>query len=117
MKNVILMLFCFLLINACSTEKVTHVKIINNNAFPISVNITTNNVKQSFTNIKPNETFEGIYNWTNLNKEDGQWQFDIINDVSKGMDSYKHGYFSHGELYNFLSLQCKGDQLKVDISQ
>lgn len=102
---------------SCSTKKVTEVSITNNNPYPISVKITTNNVSQTFENIKPDEKFVALYDWTKLEKRDGQWVFRIQNENNKGADEFTHGYYTNGELFNYLTLISKGDQLKVQISE
>jgi hypothetical protein len=102
---------------ACSNNKVTEITMINKNLYPISVFVTTNNVKQIFAGIKPNETFIGTYDWTALEKKDGQWIFRIQNDLTKGADEFTHGYYTNGELFNYVTLESQGDQLKVQISE
>lgn len=102
---------------SCSTRTVTEVRITNENPYPISVKITTNNVSQTFSGIKPKEEFTGIYDWTTLEKRDGQWVFRIENENNKGADEFTHGYYTNGELFNYVTLICKGDQLKVQISE
>lgn len=102
---------------SCSTKKVTEMNITNNNSYPISVRVTTNNVSQTFENIKPGEKSVALYDWTALEKKDGQWVFRIQNDHTKGADEFTHGYYTNGELFNYVTLVSKGDQLKVQISE
>lgn len=116
MKNILFFIFLSLMA-ACSTNKVTEITITNNNPYPISVTVTTNNVKQIFAAIKPQEKFVGSYDWTSLEKKDGQWVFRIQNDQTKCADEFTHGYYTNGELFNYVSLESKGDQLKVQISE
>ena len=115
--RLIVAFFALVLFISCSTKTVTEVRITNENPYPISVKITTNNVSQTFAGIKPGEKFVGIYDWTTLEKKDGQWVFRIQNDNNKGADEYTHGYYTNGELFNYVTLICKGDQLKVQITE
>lgn len=113
---IFLLLVCFFI--SCSTKKVTEVSITNENAYPVSVRITTNNVSQTFSGIKPGEEKKVIYDWTALEKKaEGQWVFRIENENTKGADEFTHGYYNNGELFNYVTLVCKGDQLKVQISE
>lgn len=110
-------IFSLCLFSACSTKKVTEFNITNNNNYPISVKVTTNNVSQTFAGIKAGEKFTGLYDWTTLEKKEGQWVFRVQNDQTKGADEFTHGYYTNGELFNYVTLDCKGDQLKVQISE
>ncbi len=116
MRNLVLLL-CFLFCISCSTKKVTEFKITNSNTYPVSVKVTTNNVSATFANIRPGATFVGLYDWTLLEKKDGQWVFRIQNDQTKGADEFTHGYYTNGELFNYVTLVCLGDQLKVQITE
>ncbi len=102
---------------ACSTNKVTEFKITNKNNYPISVQVTTNNIHQTFAGIQPGQTLVSNYDWTLLEKKDGQWVFRIQNDQTNGADEFSHGYYTNGELFNYVHLECKGDQLKVQIME
>ena len=116
MRNLII-IFCLAIFNSCSTKKVTEFRITNENAYPISVRVTTGNLSQTFASIMPNEKFTGIYDWTMLEKSDGEWVFRISNDQTGGADEFRHGYYTNGELYNYVTLISKGDQLKVQVTE
>jgi hypothetical protein len=115
--RVLLFLFIISSLLSCSTNKVTEFKITNKNNYPISVKVTTNNIQQTFAGIQPEQTFVGNYDWTALEKKDGQWVFRIQNDITKGADEFTHGYYTNGELFNYVTLECQGDQLKVQITE
>jgi hypothetical protein len=115
MKNIIILLSC--LLASCSFKKVTEVNIKNENDFPISLTIKANNSLQTFTSIKAHSEYNGIFDWTNIEKKDGQWIFFVKNENTGGIDSFSHGYFIKGELNSFADLICKGSELKVNISE
>lgn len=118
MKLVRIWYICSVLfIASCNTDKVTEVHILNENNYPISVKIITNNIDTIFKNIAPAEQFTGLYNWTKLQDSAGQWEFHIYNANTNNYDKFTHGYFKHGELSNYVDLECKGDQLKIKISE
>jgi len=107
-----LFVFC-----ACNNRKVTQVHVTNNNAFPISFIIKANNSTQTFTGIKPHTDLTGEFDWTNIQKEDGQWFLFVENENTHGRDSFAHGYFTKGELSNYLDAISEGSQLKVKVSE
>ncbi len=109
----LIFLFCV----SCSTKKVTEFRITNENNYPINVKVSTGNVTQTFSGIKPAEQFTGIYDWTLLEKKDGEWLFSIENAQTGGAVDFHHGYYSNGELYNYVTLISKGDQLKVQVTE
>ncbi len=116
MKHITILIALSLLLS-CSTNKVTEVKVTNENDYPIAVTIKANNSKQTFSGIKPHAEFTGVFDWTNIEKKEGQWIFFIKNEKTGGSDSFLHGYFTNGELNSFAELICNGSQLKVKISE
>jgi len=117
MMKTIFILFISFVLFSCNIEKASKIVITNNNNYPISVTIKTNNISQTFSGIKPNETKEEWYQWSGLNKEDGEWNFIIINETNQTKEEYSHGFFRDGTLYNYVTLISEGDQLKVQISE
>lgn len=115
MKNT-LIVFMLMLLAACGLDKMTKVKIINHNDFPISVTLKTNNISQKFEHIASQETFQGSYIWTGLDDSEGQWHISVKNDNTNGIDTFVHGYFINGDLGNYFDAECTGDQLKIRIS-
>ncbi len=102
---------------SCSTNKVTEVKVTNENEYSIAVTVAALNCRQTFSNIKPHSEFSGVFDWTKIVKGEGQWVFLIKNESTGGVDSFSHGYFTNGELFGFADLVCKGSELKVKISE
>jgi hypothetical protein len=98
-------------------KKITTVNIENRNAYPISLTLQTNNIRQTFEGIAPqsSKTFE--YDWTTIEKREGEWIIVVCNADSKGCDSFAHGFFQHGELSSFADIISEGSQLKVKISE
>jgi len=116
MKN-LLMLLALSLFISCSTNTVTEVKITNENEYPLSLTIKALNCRQTFSGIQPHTEFNGIFDWTSIEKADGEWIFLVKNENSGGVDSFSHGYFTNGELFNYADLTSKGSELKVRISE
>jgi hypothetical protein len=104
-----------LILNACSTKKITEVSIKNENEYSIAVTVKAVNVSQTFAHIKPHTEFKGMFDWTQVEKKEGQWIFLIKNEQSNGVDSFSHGYFENGELAGYADLISKGSELKVKI--
>lgn len=101
---------------SCSFDKDAKVDIENRNNFPVSISIEANNVKQVFGPIKPHDKIQDHFNWTNLNKDEGQFIFRVENMNTHNKDSFSHGFIRNGELYNYISLIAEGSELKVEIS-
>lgn len=99
---------------ACSMKKTTQVTLKNKNNYPVKITLRTLNVEQSFGSIGAGETFKGQFDWTNLQKGDGSWI--VFVESVAGRDSFAHGYFTHGELTNYLEAEAEGDQLKIRLS-
>ena len=107
----------FLFLTSCSTRKVTEVTIKNQNEYPISVTVQTNNCKQIFSGVKAHGEYKGEYDWTTIERKEGQWIFKVKNDMNGQTDTFTHGYFTDGELNSFADLESKGSELKVRISE
>ncbi len=116
MKYFLSFLF-ILLLNACKMEKASKVEITNENDYPITITIKTNNISHTFKNIKAKETITDWYNWDGLDNKDGEWIFIVKKENTNGEDQFKHGFFRNGNLYNYVTLISKGDELKVQISE
>jgi hypothetical protein len=114
MKPILFILLSFTLFS-CSLNKITKVTIENKNNYAIDVTIQANNISQTYANIQPKELVENIFDWTKIDKTDGEWHF-IVKSAS-GRDSFAHGFFYNGELYSFVNLKCEGSQLKVEITE
>jgi hypothetical protein len=109
-------LLSFMLLTSCNFNKVAKVDIVNSNPYPISIRMRTLNVEKSFESIPANSKITAEYDWTQLSKEEGQFIFFVTHSSTGQRDSFAHGFIRHGELYNYIYLDSKGDQLKVEIS-
>lgn len=110
-------ILCLFLFASCNTNKVTKLKIKNNNSFPIVFTVKANNCALTTPSIPPNETIESTFDWTSIDKVDGQWFLFVKNAETGGTDSFAHGYFTKGELSNYLDAESTGGQLKVKVSE
>lgn len=117
MKQFLIFFLLLGILNSCSTNKVTTVKIINKNEYPVSVTVKTINIKQTFKDIKPGEEIKEIYDWTEIKKEDGQWIVIVQNLNNQMVDSFSHGIIRSGELSSFLDIETMGRQLTINVSE
>lgn len=102
---------------SCSMKKVTEVNIQNENDFPVRVTMVTNNVRETFPVLQPHTDWTGEFDWTRIEKKDGQWLIYVTDLRSGGTDSFAHGFFTQGELAGYAELICSGSQLKIKISE
>ncbi len=116
MKQICLILFTYLLAS-CSTNKVTLLKVKNNNSYPIEFTVKANNCSITTPSIAPGDISESSFDWTNITKVDGQWFLFVKNVKTGSSDSFAHGYFSKGELSNYLDAESTGSQLKIKVSE
>lgn len=107
----------FISLMGCKMDKVTRVSVTNNNEFPITFTLKTNNIEKTFENIAPKEKRVDTYTWTNIEKVDGNWRLFVKNMQSGTTDSFAHGYFTNGELSNYLEAIAEGGELKVRVSE
>lgn len=112
-----ILLLGFVSIAACNMDKVTRVSITNNNDYPITFTLKTNNIEKSFEKIAPKEKRVETYIWTNIEKTDGSWRLFVTNIQSGNTDSFAHGYFTNGGLSNYLDAIAEGSELKVRVSE
>ncbi|MBK7763242.1 MAG: hypothetical protein IPI46_07695 [Bacteroidetes bacterium] len=117
MKLSHLLLFCITILSACNFRNTTEFTIHNENDYAIDITVKTNNCDTTYANIKPKSELITEYDWTDIEKQDGQWIFVVKNSQNRGADSFAHGYFIAGELASFAELHSTGNQLKVRISE
>jgi hypothetical protein len=117
MKIRIAILYNIMLVTlvSCSFKNVTNVTIQNENSYPISVIVEANNISEKYIDIQPYQKIEKVFDWSNITNSDGAWHFIVQSKM--GHDSFTHGYFTNGQLYSYLNLKSKGEELKVDISE
>jgi hypothetical protein len=116
MKNIVL-IFVLSVFVSCNQKSVTTVKVLNKNNFPVSFTVKANNCTMTIDDIASGQEKTQEFDWTTIEKKDGQWFLFVKNKQSGGVDSFAHGYFPNGELSNYLDVECMGDQLKVQVSE
>ena len=111
------LLLFFLLLAACSMKKATRIEVVNKNPYAIDFTVKANNIRHTVQELKPGESRQEMMDWTAIEKVDGQWILLVRNLQSGGVDSFAHGFFTKGELSNFLDAESMGSQLKVKVSE
>ena len=116
------MKYCLLLISlfsfaACSTNKVSTVNIENRNSYPISITLKALNCEKTFAGIAANDKRQETFDWTHIEKKEGQYVILVKNDQTQGVDSFSHGFYKNGELCGFVELISEGSQLKIQLSE
>jgi len=104
-------------LSACGFHKTTEVSIVNHNHYPISITVKTNNIHQTFADIPAGGEKRAEYDWTDIEKKDGQWIFFVTNNTHGSTDTFAHGFYTQGELAGFAEIESEGPQLKVRISE
>jgi hypothetical protein len=107
-------LFSLIIFTACNATKASKVKVINNNNHPITFVITTLNKIYS-CDVAAKQTHEGLFTWTDITKADGDYKIKVTHP--SGADEYNTGYYTNGELSNYLNFTVNGDQVVADISE
>jgi hypothetical protein len=117
MKNILLYAFgiCLLFLIACSMDKATTVKVENKNNYPLKIKLTANNCSVDLA-LQANEKKDVELIWTNIEKKDGSYQL-ILNHGAQGIDTFEHGFFTNGELTNYLELVIEKHEVKVRASE
>jgi len=108
---------CICLLISCSNRKVTKVEIKNSNQYPITFTVKALNTKVIIADVLPGDTKSAEFDWTDIEKKEGQWFLFVKNNQTGGTDSFAHGYFTHGELSNYLDAESMGSQLKVKVTE
>lgn len=116
MKNTILFLAISIFAFACNFSKKANIQIKNNNEYPISLTFITNNIQQVYSKIEPTQKLNDSYDWTKLDKTDGEFLIVIKNENTNHVDTFHHGQFLHGELGNYIDIETNQGQLKVVVS-
>jgi hypothetical protein len=53
--------------------------------------------------------------WTNIEKKDGEFIIQLQDGAGNVMQSYNHGFFQKGELYNHIDMIVQGKEVKITI--
>jgi len=102
---------------ACSTNKVTTVNIENRNTYPISITLKALNCESTFAAIAAGEKKQETFDWTHIEKKEGQYVILVKNEQTQGVDSFSHGFYKNGELCGFVEIISEGSQLKIQLSE
>jgi len=116
MKYSFLFIAIFLGVFSCNFSKKANIQIKNNNEYPISLTFITNNIQQVYSKIEPNQKLNDSYDWTKLDKTDGEFLIVVKNELNNHVDTFHHGQFLHGELGNYIDIETIQGQLKVVVS-
>lgn len=116
-SSLLIILLLTAILASCSMKKVTEVRIQNENDFPVRVTMVTNNLRDTFPVIAPHAEWTGQYEWTSIEKKDGQWIVFVTDLRTGGTDSFAHGFYRDGELAGYAELICSGSELKIKISE
>ena len=117
MKEFLLLLSCVVCLISCDLNKYTKVYIDNQNDFPITVNLKTNNIETEFR-VAANSTIDTLRKFTDITYEDGEWEVTLKNaNTNELIKKHNHGKFYQGDLANSFSMKTKGNfiQFSVDI--
>jgi uncharacterized protein YxeA len=112
-----LFIIAILFATSCSTNKVSTVNIENRNPYPISITLKALNCQQTFSAIASGEKKQEKFDWTSIEKKEGQYVILVMNEQTKGVDSFSHGFYKNGELCGFVDLISEGSQLKIQLSE
>jgi hypothetical protein len=116
MKNSFLFIIISLVAFACNFSKKANMQIKNNNEYPITLTFITNNIQQVYGKIEPNQKRNDTYDWTKLEKTDGEFLIVIKNEINQQVDTFHHGQYLKGELGNYIDIESYQGELKVVVS-
>jgi hypothetical protein len=100
---------------ACNLKKVTKVSLQNKNDYPLEITLKANNCKIEIK-AEANSKSEAMLDWTNIEKTDGSYQL-MVNHGRRNVDTFTHGYFTNGQLTNYLDLIIEKHEVKVSPSE
>ena len=101
---------------ACNFERKASIQIKNNFEYPISLTFITNNIQQVYNDIKPNQQLKSTYDWTKLEKTDGEFLIIINHSTTHQKDTFHYGQYLNGELGNYIDIETHQNELKVVVS-
>jgi hypothetical protein len=102
-------------LTACNMKKVSKVTVQNNNAVPHSLSIQANNISLNATNIAAGQSIEQDWEWSNIDKKDGEHVFILKDAKGNVLGNYPYGAFEKGELHGYYFIIIAGDSLNVKI--
>lgn len=115
MKNIIALLSICILFASCDLNKYTTVHIQNKNNYPLEVSIKTNNIENIYL-VAANSNMDTLRKWTDIEREDGEWDVTLKNANTNQGKNYKHGHYFKGDLSTHFTVINKGSfvQFSVD---
>jgi hypothetical protein len=116
MKKTIAALFAIVLLVQCNFKKATTISVQNNNNYQITVKVVANNISSAPIQIAANAKQESLMDWTNINKSDGSYQL-LITHNNAETDTFSHGYFTSGELTNYIDIIVQNHEVKISVSE
>ena len=116
MKSIRNLLLLSGMFSACHNHKVTEIHIQNHQTFPIQLEVQTGNCHQRFPHIDAGMDFHGLYDWTDLQTDNGPWLFILTQENGLRRDTFRYGVFEHAELMNYADLEYNGSELKIKLS-
>jgi hypothetical protein len=116
MKKFLLFISAISFFAACNFKKATTVNITNKNNYALSIKLDANNVTTGDVKIEANSKKEVMLDWTNIDKKDGSYSL-AVNHIGQGVDTFSHGFFTAGELTNYLDIIVENHQVKVSASE
>jgi hypothetical protein len=103
------------IISSCTFKKITKISLQNNNNYASTVTITANNIMHKIGPIAGGQKIESVMDWTNIDKVDGYFIIELQDGNGKKIQSYNHGAFEKGELFNHIQLAVDGNEIQVKI--
>jgi hypothetical protein len=116
MKTTLLTVCAIVLFAQCNFKKATTITVQNNNSYPIAVTVIANNISSSAIAVAPNAKQESLMDWTNINKSDGAYQL-LVTHNNTETDTFSYGYFTSGELTNYIDIKVQNHEVKISVSE
>jgi hypothetical protein len=116
MKPLLLSLFALIFITQCNFKKATTISIQNKNNYNITIEVIANNISSNPIKVNANTKQESIMDWTNLEKKDGAYQL-LVTHNNTETDTFSHGYYTSGELTNYIDIVVENHEVKISVSE
>jgi hypothetical protein len=110
-----ILIMMLVVISSCNLKKITKIRFQNNNAYASAITIIANNITHKIGPIAGGEKTESVMDWTDIEKVDGFFIIQVNDAKGNIIQSYNHGAFEKGELYNHIDLEVKGIEVQVKI--
>jgi len=110
-----ILLFLVVSFCACDFDKISKVYIENNNDYPISIELTTLNITQTYGPVEAKGDLEDWFTFTDINLEDGRYVLKVTHHNTGRVQPYASGNYHDGDLGNYFHFISEGNDLKVHI--